>query len=61
MLGAHPVALAVWGIAAALAAACCRVVLLLITRASLQGADARLITWYSLDLLDRAVRAGRAR
>jgi probable blue pigment (indigoidine) exporter len=48
MLGAHPVPLAVWGIAAALAAACCRVVLLLVTRASLQGADARLITWYSL-------------
>ena len=48
MLGAHPVPLAVWGIAAALAAACCRVALLLVTRASLQGADARLITWYSL-------------
>jgi drug/metabolite transporter (DMT)-like permease len=45
MLGAHPVPLAVWGIAAALAAACCRVALLLVTRASLQGADARLITW----------------
>jgi drug/metabolite transporter (DMT)-like permease len=48
MLGAHPVPLAGWGIAAALAAACCRVVMLLVTRASLQGADARLITWYSL-------------
>jgi drug/metabolite transporter (DMT)-like permease len=47
MLGAHPVALAVWGIVAALAAAVCRVLLLLITRATLQGADARLITWHS--------------
>ena len=47
MIGAHPVALAVWGIVAALAAAVCRVSLLLITRAALQGADARLITWHS--------------
>jgi probable blue pigment (indigoidine) exporter len=48
MIGAHPAALAIWGIVAALAAACCRVVMLLVTRAALQGADARLITWYSL-------------
>ena len=47
MLGAHPTALAALGIAGALAAACCRVALLLITRATLQGTDARLITWYS--------------
>jgi len=48
MIGAHPTALAGFGIAAALAAAACRVVLLLVPRATLQGADARLITWYSL-------------
>lgn len=48
MIGAHPTALAVAGIVAALGAACCRVVMLLVTRATLQGTDARLITWYSL-------------
>jgi probable blue pigment (indigoidine) exporter len=48
MIGAHPTGLAAWGIVAALAAACCRVALLLITRATLHGADARLITWHSL-------------
>jgi drug/metabolite transporter (DMT)-like permease len=47
MLGAHPTALAAWGVAAAVAAALCRVALLLITRAKMQGADARLITWHS--------------
>lgn len=48
MIGAQPGALAIAGIVAALAAAGCRVVLLLITRATLSGGDARLITWYSL-------------
>src|SRR5262245_28074487 len=48
MIGAHPTTLAVFGVVAALAAAGCRVALLLLTRARLQGADARLITWYSL-------------
>jgi drug/metabolite transporter (DMT)-like permease len=47
MLGAHPTALAALGVVAAIAAACCRVALLLITRAAMQGADARLITWHS--------------
>ncbi len=47
MLGAHPTALATIGIVAALAAACCRVALLLITRAFMQNSDARLITLYS--------------
>ena len=47
MIGAHPGALAAFGIVAALAAAVCRVALLLVTRARLQGADSRLITWYS--------------
>jgi probable blue pigment (indigoidine) exporter len=48
MIGVHPGGLAIIGVLAALAAACCRVALLLITRAALQGADARMITWYSL-------------
>jgi probable blue pigment (indigoidine) exporter len=48
MIGAHSGTLAVAGIVAALAGACCRVVLLLATRAALQGTDARMITWYSL-------------
>jgi drug/metabolite transporter (DMT)-like permease len=48
MLGAHPGGLALVGILAALACAGCRVIMLLITRAWLQDADARLITWHSL-------------
>ena len=48
MIGAHPGTLASIGILAALAAALCRVVMLLITRATLTHTDARLITWYSL-------------
>ena len=47
MLGAHPGGLPTLGLAAALAAALCRVVTLLITRAALQQADARMITWYT--------------
>lgn len=48
MIGAHPEGLAITGILAALAAACCRMVMLLVTRAKLQGTDPLLITWYSL-------------
>jgi drug/metabolite transporter (DMT)-like permease len=48
MIGAHPAGLVVIGIVYALGAACCRTVMLLITRAYLMGADARLVTWYSL-------------
>ena len=48
MIGAHPTALAVGGILAALAAACCRVAILLVTRATLLAADALQITWYSM-------------
>jgi drug/metabolite transporter (DMT)-like permease len=48
MIGAHPAGLALAGIAYALGAACCRAVMLVVTRASLMGADARLTTWYSL-------------
>src|SRR5262249_39426731 len=47
-IGAHPGGLAALGIVAALAAACCRVLMLLITRSALAGTDARLITWHSL-------------
>ncbi len=47
MLGAHPTALAALGVAGAIAAALCRVALLLVTRAAMQGTDARLITWHS--------------
>ena len=36
------------GVAYALGAACCRTGVLLVTRAYLVGADARLTTWYSL-------------
>jgi len=48
MIGAHPTALAIMGVLAALAAAGCRVVMLIVTRAALHGADALQITWYSL-------------
>ncbi|HEY7247296.1 MAG TPA: DMT family transporter [Xanthobacteraceae bacterium] len=48
MLGAHPAGLAVAGVAAALAAAACRVLLLLLTRAMLQGVDPLAITYYSM-------------
>ena len=48
MIGAYPGGVAVLGVVAALAAACCRVVMLLTTRAALQRTDARFITWYSL-------------
>ena len=48
MLGAHSGAVVLSGIAFAVGAACCRTGVLLITRSVLQGADARLITWYSM-------------
>jgi probable blue pigment (indigoidine) exporter len=48
MIGAHPTTLAVVGILAALGAALCRVVILLVTRPLLSGADPLRITWYSL-------------
>src|SRR5262249_26898179 len=48
MIGAHPTALAMTGILAALGAAVCRVGLLLVTRAWLSDADPLRITWYSL-------------
>jgi drug/metabolite transporter (DMT)-like permease len=48
MIGAHPAGIAVAGIAIAVAGACCRTAVLLITRAALQNADALLITWYAI-------------
>jgi len=48
MIGAHPAGLVLAGIAFALAAAVCRTGVLIITRAFLVGADARLTTWYSV-------------
>jgi probable blue pigment (indigoidine) exporter len=48
MIGAHPTELAIVGVLAALGAAGCRVVMLIVTRAALQGADALQITWYSM-------------
>jgi probable blue pigment (indigoidine) exporter len=48
MIGAHPAGLVLSGIAYALAAASCRTGVLIVTRAFLVGADARLTTWYSV-------------
>ena len=48
MIGAHPAGLALAGIFYAFGAACCRVGVLIGTRAFLTGADARLTTWYSV-------------
>jgi probable blue pigment (indigoidine) exporter len=48
MLGAHPAGLALAGVAYAIGAGCCRTGVLLVTRAYLVGADARLTTWYSM-------------
>lgn len=48
MLGAHPTGLALTGVVAALAAAACRVLLLLLTRALLQGVNPLAITLYSM-------------
>lgn len=48
IVGAQPGPLALGGIAYAVGAAACRTGTLLMTRALLQGVDARLITWYSL-------------
>jgi probable blue pigment (indigoidine) exporter len=48
MIGAHPSGLMLGGIAFAIGAACCRTGVLILTRAFLVGADARLTTWYSV-------------
>ncbi len=48
LIEAHPAGFAVVGVAYAIGAAGCRTAVLLVTRAYLVGADARLTTWYSL-------------
>jgi len=48
IVGANPSGLAVLGLLAAVGGALCRTGMLLITRATLKGADARLVTWYTL-------------
>jgi probable blue pigment (indigoidine) exporter len=48
IIGANPAQLAVLGLLAAVGGALIRVAMLLITRAALAGADARLVTWYTL-------------
>ncbi len=48
IIGASPADLAALGLVAAMAGALCRAAMLLITRATLKGADARLVTWYTL-------------
>lgn len=48
IIGASPAALAAIGLLAAIGGAVCRAGMLLITRATLKGADARLVTWYTL-------------
>jgi drug/metabolite transporter (DMT)-like permease len=48
MIGAHPGEVAVAGVLLSVGAAASRAAMLLITRAFLPRADARLITWYSL-------------
>jgi probable blue pigment (indigoidine) exporter len=48
IIGAAPVQLEVLGLVAAVGAAFTRMAMLLITRATLVGSDARLVTWYTL-------------
>ena len=48
LIEAHPAGFAVVGVAYAIGAAACRTAVLLVTRACLVGADARLTTWYSM-------------
>jgi probable blue pigment (indigoidine) exporter len=48
IIGANPADLAALGLLAAIGGAVCRAGMLLITRATLKGADARLVTWYTL-------------
>jgi probable blue pigment (indigoidine) exporter len=48
IINANPVHLEILGLAAAVGAAFARMAMLLITRATLVGSDARLVTWYTL-------------
>ena len=48
LIDSHPEGLAIAGVAYAIGAAACRTAVLLVTRAYLVGADARLTTWHSM-------------
>jgi len=48
LIDAHPAGFAAAGVGYAIGAAACRTVVLLVTRAYLVGAGARLTTWYSM-------------
>jgi probable blue pigment (indigoidine) exporter len=48
LIDAHPAGFAIAGVLYAIGAAACRTAVLLVTRAYLVGADARLTTWYSM-------------
>jgi drug/metabolite transporter (DMT)-like permease len=48
IIGANPADLAAAGLAAAVGGALCRAAMLLITRAALKGADARVVTWHTM-------------
>ncbi len=48
LIDAHPAGFAAAGVVYAIGAAGCRTAVLLVTRAYLVGADARLTTWYSM-------------
>lgn len=48
LIDAHPAGFALAGVAYAIGAAACRTTILLVTRAYVTGADARLTTWYSM-------------
>ncbi len=48
LIDAHPAGVALAGVVYAIGAAGCRTAVLLVTRAYLVGADARLTTWYSM-------------
>jgi len=48
MIGAHAGELVLAGLVWAFGAACCRTAMLLITRATLAGTEARVTTWYSM-------------
>jgi drug/metabolite transporter (DMT)-like permease len=48
IIGANPADLAAMGLLTAVGGAVCRAAMLVITRATLKSADARLVTWYTL-------------
>jgi hypothetical protein len=61
LIEAHPAGFAVVGVAYAIGAAACRTAVLLVTRAYLVGADARLTTWYAMLSIDGHLSGGVGR